>query len=363
MADVVNKIVESGQRANQRNDVGIALRTGLDPTGADQCQILANQISGFGLAGIAIFFPARDLIVKLNIVEQCGSGIISAEDASSDSVSIENNVVNDIGGVGDAPAFGVVGIGVARAAAATISGNTLRRIGQADVSAPLCAGILAASVQRLRASGNDVVDVAPPVDFVGVAAGLMLRAPYSLAEVTLNYIARDGQASSQVSRSQWYAVLVDQPMGDRTVSRLGTYAAVKIDDARTLVFGAKRPYVVAAQSLSDAAGAVVVRGASASVLGNTLIARGATPAVDVVAPGDCLFNDNRCELRSAADAPAVRLAAGATIVNANRVLSGQIAIQLLGNTKRVTVVGNITTGVILAGGALPAPWDTLNVLG
>src|SRR5262249_41332185 len=99
------------------------------------------------------------------------------------------------------------------------------------------------------------------------------------------------------------------------------------------------------------------------LLGNTLIARGATPAVDVVAPGDCLFNDNRCELRSAADVPAVRLVAGATIVNANRVLSGQIAIQLLGNTKRVTVVGNITTGVILAGGALPAPWDALNVLG
>ena len=70
------------------------LRTGLDPTGADQCHILANQISGFAGAGIAIRSPTRELLVKLNIVERCGNGIISEDEANAASVSIENNLVS-----------------------------------------------------------------------------------------------------------------------------------------------------------------------------------------------------------------------------------------------------------------------------
>jgi hypothetical protein len=64
-----NKLVNT---ASARTDVstGIALATGLDKSGLAQCQILANQIDGFGLAGIVIGAPVRDLIVKpLNIIE------------------------------------------------------------------------------------------------------------------------------------------------------------------------------------------------------------------------------------------------------------------------------------------------------
>ena len=49
-----NKLVNSAPRATARGAtlVGIALATGLNKDGTDQCQILANQISGFDLAGI-----------------------------------------------------------------------------------------------------------------------------------------------------------------------------------------------------------------------------------------------------------------------------------------------------------------------
>jgi len=189
----------------------------------------------------------------------------------------------------------------------------------------------------------------------------MLRAPYAQAEVTLNQIDRDAQPSAQASRSQWYALLVDQPTDKRPVSRIGDYAAVRVDEARTLVFGARRPYIVTAAVETDLAGAVVVRGATISVLGNVLTARGATPAVEVEASGDCLFNDNRCELRGGHPTSAVRIASGTTIVSANRVRSGEVSIELLGNPRRMTVLGNVTTGVIIP--QLGMPWDALNVIG
>jgi hypothetical protein len=356
-----NKLLASPQRdSGELNGSGIALRTGLDPSGANECQILANQISGFAGAAIAIQSPTRELIIKLNIIERCGNGIISEDEAKSASVSIENNHISDIGGVGDERVGFVVGIGVLRTDVATVAGNTIRRIGQKAVTAPLYAGIAAASVRRLRASGNDVSEVAPVGDYVGLAAGVMLRAPYAQAEVTLNQVDRDVQPSSQVSRSQWYALLVDQPLGKRLVSRIGDYAAVRLDDAGTLVFGARRPYVVTAAAETDMAGAVAVRGASVSVLGNVLAARGSTPAVEVEASGDCLFNDNRCELR-ANNGRAVRITSSVTLVNANRVRGGEVSIELLGGTKRMTVLGNVTTGVILP--QLGPPWDALNVIG
>ena len=357
-----NKLVSIMQRGNRQPDgAGIMLRTGLDPSGADQCQILANQISGFAGAAIAIQSPTRELIVTRNIIDRCGNGIISEDEAKSASASIENNHISDIGGANDERTGFVVGIGVLRADAATVAGNTIRRIGQKAVRAPLRAGIAAASVQRLRASGNDISDVAPAGDYVGLAAGVMLRAPYAQAEVTLNHVDRDAQPSSQVSRSQWYALLVDQPLDERFVSRMGDYAAVRVDEARTLVVGARRPYIVTAAVETDVAGAVVVRGATACVLGNVLAARGATPAVEVEASGDCLFNDNRCELRASNRSAAVRIASGATIVSANRVRSGEVSIELLGDPKRMTVLGNVTTGIIIP--QLSAPWDALNVRG
>ena len=38
----------------------------------------------------------RELIVKLNIIERCGNGIVSTDDANAGSLSIENNHLRNI---------------------------------------------------------------------------------------------------------------------------------------------------------------------------------------------------------------------------------------------------------------------------
>lgn len=354
----------------QRDDrpaagAGILLRTGLDPTGSDQCQIVSNQISGFTGAAIAIQSPVRDLIVKLNQIDHCGNGIVIEEETNAETVSIENNHLSDIGGAaeGEEQQGFVVGILVSRAVTAAVSGNVLRRIGQQDRRVVLRAGIATATVRRLRVNGNDLTDIGPADDFVGVAAGILILAPYVDIDVALNHVSRDLQPPAQAaSRAQWWALLIDQPSDNRLVSRAGARAAVRLDDTRTLVIGDRRPFVETAATITDAAGAAVVRAAGTSVLGNVLEARGLTPAVEVTVAGDCLFNDNRCELLLNQSTAAVRLLAGATIVNANRVRGGEVSMQLMSDPKRITVLGNVTTGPIFSvAGPLGAPWDALNV--
>ena len=96
------------------------------------------------------------------------------------------------------------------------------------------------------------------------------------------------------------------------------------------------------------------------MLGNVLSARGAASAVLVIAAGECLFNGNRVESRSAATA--VLLATRIAIVNANRVRGGESSIQIAG-ARAAAVLGNITTGNIAVPGGLQPPWDALNLRG
>lgn len=211
-------------------------------------------------------------------------------------------------------------------------------------------------MRHVRASGNQVGGLAPAADFLGVAAGVMVHAPCEQAEIAANRVDRDEIPSAQVSRSSFSALLVDQPVGERLASVMGNYAAVRMG-ANTLVLADHRAVVVAAEL--DPSGAMIVRGNGASVVGNTLAARGITPAVQLTAAGDCVFSDNRCELRGNVGAVAVQLEAAASIVNGNRVRGGRVSIQLTENTP-ITAVGNITTGIIAP--SLAAPWDALNVI-
>src|SRR5262249_34854464 len=190
----------------------IALLTGVDPTGSDQCQVLTNQIIGFPEAGILINAPVADLIVKLNIIERCGNGIVMIDAASADSVSIENNHLRDIGFARVDPKISnVIGISVTRTQTATVAGNTLRRIG---VTAPrgmaLVAGVAHFTVRHSRITGNEIVEVGPPTDLPGaILAGILLRAPYLLNEVCDNHVERD-DAPAQPDAAAWSAIAADE---------------------------------------------------------------------------------------------------------------------------------------------------------
>jgi hypothetical protein len=364
-----NKLFNSeSAEAARRAEVGIALATGLDKSGADQCQLIGNQVSGFANAGVLIGAPTRELIVKMNIIESCGNGILSADDASGGSISIENNHLRNIGG---ANSSSVIGIGVARAQSATIAGNMIRAIAVETVQATMAAAILSVAVQRVRVSGNEVSGMAPPGDFVGVMAGIMLRPPYGEFEISHNRVQRDDTPSTQSSNGSWFAVLIGEVNVEGAPARVANFATVRVDNLRLLVLGAGRPFVAtvteaagATLSTTDAAvntaAAAALAAARGSVIGNVLAARGASSAVQVNAAGECLFNDNRVEARGARVA-AVVLATPVAIVNANRVRGGEPSMQIAATIKSAAVLGNITTGTIAVAGGLQPPWDGLNL--
>lgn len=350
---------------------GIELATGLDKTGSNQAQVLANQIDGFVDAGITVDAPVQDLIVKLNIVEKCGNGIVMTDSASAGSVSIENNHLRDIGLRTNATAAGpstTIGIGITRTEAAKVAGNTLRKIGlDVEQGKQLIAGIAAFSVQRLRIGGNEITEVGPLEYFGGTAVGITIRAPYTQAEVNHNHVERDAQFNNTRSDTAWYALNIDEPQpgGNNTLSRLSHYTALRVDERRTLVLLGNRAFVNtvnAAAGVDPASGAAVeLPGASAMVLGNVLIARGRVPAVDVTAGGDVLFNDNRCELRANFSTTAVLLNTPVAVISANRVRGAEDSIRVPDPKALVTAIGNITTRPINA--PLKPEMVPLNLIG
>lgn len=345
--------------AHDPTGAAIALVTGLDKGGASQCHVLANQVSGFPVAGIHIDASIQALIVKLNLVDQCGNGIVMTDGASTESVAIENNIVRNIGGAGGTGMLAAftAGIAVLRTQTATVSGNTLRRIGVDQQSKTLVAGILAAGLLKSRICGNELVELGPAGEFGGAVAGIMLRAPYARAELAHNHVERDAQANPSGNQVDFRAVLIDEPVADnRIVSRLTMFTALRADDTRTLVLDGPRAYVFATAASTN--GATAARGASATLLGNVLVARGRSPAVEVTASGETLFSDNRCELEAHENVPAVMLTTPVAIVNGNRVRNhGNTSIKVTG--KAVAAVGNITTARIDAN--LPTQMVPLNL--
>jgi hypothetical protein len=353
-----NKLVNTKSSAD--SSIAIELTTGFDKTGTDQCQVLANQISGFGSTGIAINAPVRDLIIKLNIIESCGNGIVAVNAAADGSLSIENNHLRNIDSTAEGSKERVAGILVERVGSATIAGNTIRALGVQSVQAALRAGILAFGVERVRISGNQITELGPAGDFTGQTAGIMLRAPLTDFEVAHNRVERDLEPSTQSSNGAWAALVVLDTDPKNPLSRIDKLTTVRLDLEKTLVLGAGRPLVVAFPP-ARAAVAEQLAGAKGSILGNVFNARGETPAVDVTV-AECLFNDNRVE------APlnhkiAVVLAVPIVIVNANRVIGGELAIQITGATaKSAAVLGNITRGgIAISGTGLSPPWDALNL--
>ncbi len=338
--------------------IGISLLAGLDKNGSNQCHVLANQIQGFGAAAIVIAAPVQDLIIKLNIIESCGNGILSADTASAGSLSIENNHLRNIEMAGQETLPLLVGIGAVRARSATIAGNILRGIGVQSPQAALRAGILTVGVQRARIGGNEITELAPPGDFVGRAAGIMLLAPIVDAEVSRNRVDRDQAPSNQTSNGQWQALVMLDGTQQLGVTTAGSFSAVRVDASNTVVLGAGHAYL---DTFAFMPAGDRPTGPSGSVLGNVFNARG-NAAVAEIALTECLFSDNRVDARLNGHI-AVTIAAPVVIVDSNRITGEELSLNITEATaKSAAVLGNITTrGIALSGSGLAAPWAALNL--
>jgi hypothetical protein len=346
-----NKLSASGTRSDT---VGIDLRPGLDKGGADQCQILANQIAGYSSAGIVVRSQLRSLIVKLNIIEACANGILMLDDAESAAVAIENNQLHDIG-ANDNPndPQPVLGIALVRVQSATVAGNNLLRIGAATGNAPLRAGLMALGVARLRVAGNQMMELSPAADFGGLAIGVYVAGPYFQLDVLNNQIERDALPTDTPARSSWAALLAASATfreagsaantGVGGAQRFGRFAAVPIEGGATLLVNGSKAFVAAGIS----------GGGGASVLGNVFAGRGNVPLVSVVAPRECLFSDNRCDHLLLGGAASITLQTQVGIVGTNRVRNNADVAIAVSGAKSVVAIGNITTGILQMPGLEP----------
>jgi hypothetical protein len=402
-----NKVVNTatGAAARASDTVGIALVPGLDRNGSDQCQILANQVSGFRGAGIRIGVPTRELMIKLNIIDRCGNGIVSTDQANGGTILIENNQLANIGPEVEDGTTTVLGVGIRRARTVTIAGTSSVRSGSIR-SAPSCGPPFSRWVWHARVFANEVSDIGPAEDFIGVSAGIMIRAPFTHFDVSNNHVQRDATTSTAASRSPWHAlVVVDVEQQVAPPVRGGGFTTVHLGSNQLLVLGGGVPFIARAAALRPAAvatgavtgattgvftgattgaiagtatGAVTgvatgaIAGAAAaaatppelargSVLGNTFIARGPAPAVEISAHGECVFSENRVESMLNVGR-AVLITTGVGIISSNRVRGGDVSIHVL-DAKQVAVLGNITTGEIVVPNGLQSPWDKLNLNG
>jgi hypothetical protein len=344
---------------------GITLATGLDPNGSDQCQVLANQVSGFPEAGLMIQAPVKSLIVKLNIIENCGNGILMTDDAAAASASIENNHLHDLGArqANNLRSRSVIGIGVQRAETCNIVGNTLKRIGLSPVERTLqVAGIIGAGVGSARVHGNDLQAIGPAGDYRGTVGGILWRGPYDDLDLSSNHVRRDDEPVGAPGASAWTGIGIAQADPEQPVLRAPDYTAMRVDAARTVVIQGNRATLVTsrvpARGLAEAGSS-----SSVGIKGNVVAARGTGRAVEARAGADLMFCDNRCELNGMRVDGAVALAAGTVIASANRVTGGERSMLIAASPKRMTVLGNITSnGIGVAGGALDPQWAALNVI-
>lgn len=347
-----NKIVNT----RAPNDAtAVSLSAGLAKGGIGPCQILANQIQGFGAAGIAIAAPVRDLIVKLNIIENCGNGIVTTGASVIDSASIENNHLRDIGADANEPGRVMIGIGVTRARTLAVSGNAIRALGKQAVQSPLRAGIFAFGAERTRIAGNEIVELAPSGDFIGPAVGILLLTALADYEVDHNRVERDAVFLSNGGIGSWNALLMRDASEIGSVTKFGTFVTVGFAKTSRVMLASNAAFLAARADMPG--GESKLRG---TILGNTMTSRGDAPVADALA-GEMLFNDNRIEALQN-NKVAVSLRASVLILNANRVRGGEASVQIIGATmKSATVLGNITSGPIAISGGLGDPWDKLNI--
>jgi len=189
----------------------------------------------------------------------------------------------------------------------------------------------------------------------------MMIAPFTQNEVSGNHIERDATPAA-ADRAAWSAVFADEPSPLRPIVNVGNFTTVHLAAARMLVLNGTHAFATEATLDFDAAGVAVPRLSATTVRGNVFRARGLAPAVSVESSGIIQFADNRCDLVGRSS-PAVSLRSGAAVVSANVVSGGENSITMSATIDKVTVLGNITNGGILAGQTTLAgsPWERLNV--
>jgi hypothetical protein len=346
-------------------DAGIVLAEGLDPDGIDECQVFGNRVTDHPGPGLLIAVPVRRAMIKNNSITRAAiGGIVMDPDASAVDLVVENNQVTDIAPAFDSDTEPVAGLRFVHVDRLTVAGNSVGPVGGLSVKNPVRAAIDVLACGSVRVAGNDVVDVGPLQTLSGMTtAGIQVFLTTAALQVVDNRVRRTSlDPEPRAEGGDWVALFITDKDGFRQAP---ASLAMPLFLAAKTEFQALGRFRVRALAIPPSL-EVTVRGNLLRSWGGSL------PTMNIATGGArCVVDGNQCTLLRASKAPAVVRIAAPTVAVANNLVQReekQDAIHILRDDRGFTVLGNITTGPILALGAtgqlqpLDTPWKPLNIL-
>ena len=345
---------------------GIVLGVGLDHNGLDECQVLANRITGRGGNGIFITGNVNSAVIKNNIIQSVdGGGIIMDDKSRAKTLSIENNQLHEI--TPKVPKQEnwnrvIAGIRVVNADQVDISHNVITGLGEQAPQNPDRVAIQLIGADCALVSCNEISDIAPPDGFanLSVSVGIESIGTFGRLKIVDNNIRRSQKlVADPEAEAKWYGVRIQGSINRRQPPSFRIPVATK--GKRSFIF-------VPQQILSKVVGTEVIE-----LRGNCLDVYGSVPAIDIESNGVSTLDGNQCFLRGR-DQAVVKVQARAVIATANylkgveneKVPTMELEVTAPQDPRAslpLTATGNITNEWIQINAApLTSPWKELNVI-
>jgi Family of unknown function (DUF6519)/Right handed beta helix region len=330
-----------------RGTDGIVVDAGAFAVQPGHVRITGNRVNERAGVGIALRTAVLTFMVKQNILDGVGHGIMIQGKGQAERVAIENNEVFDVGLQGDALGFGV-GISVGQATSAAVIGNTVARVGAQFFDGAELGGIIVIGTRDVRISGNVVEEFGPPEGGSVGAFGIAVGAPFEQASVSDNAVRfRQGQLGPV--DGQWIALLI-QSAGEVRTRVAETLGAVPVEGGAVLLTGG---FAFAAAQGAEHAG----------ISSNSLTGGGQLPAGLVRVSGDVVAESNQCLFGALEDPSAVVLRGSSVVASSNRMRGERSMLIIQADENRYAAVGNLAPGGTHLGGpggGLPGPWLPFN---
>lgn len=347
-ASVRDNSVTGTPASLERRGGGVAVVRGELSPARGRVTVTGNDVRDVGGVGIAVRAPVGDLEVAGNEIRRAAAGIVMEERARAASAAVVHNVVRDVGSrQSDRLEGGCVGIQVVGVLRANVDGNVISGVGTSSEASDGATGVrmLAALDSRVAGNGVDTVGFA---EQPGLGLGVHVAGHFGRTTVTGNSARRLLGDVDQTEGSNWTGLLigaaVDRPRA--AVAEVGPYVQV----AGGFLLGGKAGYAMGTSG-----------DVSAVVEGNTVTGGGEAPAAVIAVPGDVVVSANQFRNPRESARPALELVGESATVQGNRARGGEPSMDLRVDAKRVAVVANlVSTLVVVDGAPLGAPWDVLN---
>lgn len=360
-AQRVTNVAAIGLPRGVQLHAGIAVISGL---GFDSrmrgVRIVGNDVTAITGYGIACHAPVRSLLVDANRVDAVMAGGIVCVGIRTLSCVISDNVVEGVigrdvidkdefaanWGRSVTSSFGLVGIAVAGCEESDVRDNQVRDVRAENGRGR---GIALDAVARGRVTANRLRGIG----LAGATSlGITIEGPFGNAEVRDNEVLGDAQEDGS-----WQPIRIRgffETQGAAVPVNRSIATKVAVVSGKMFLFGSGSKIHV-----------IKMGPETAAVRGNTIEGGGVAASLRV-SPlrGNLMVSDNRCHHRRGQREAAFELSALSAILNANYIELDDkgLAIDALVDPQSVTVLGNITNGIIrIQGVALAAPWPPLNV--